>query len=44
MRKLVSMIAAFLLLAMHAFAQEKTVTSKVIDEKDGTPLVGYPLQ
>jgi TonB-dependent starch-binding outer membrane protein SusC len=40
MRKLVIIIVAFLLLSVHAFAQEKTVTGKVTDQKDGSPLVG----
>lgn len=40
MRKLVCLIAAFVLLGMQAFAQEKIVTGKVTDEKDGTPLTG----
>src|SRR5688572_14351702 len=40
MRKLVSMTFVLLLCIMQVFAQEKTVTGKVTDEKDGTPLSG----
>ncbi|MEJ8841342.1 TonB-dependent receptor [Lacibacter sp. H375] len=40
MRKLVSMTFVLLLCMMQAVAQEKTVTGKVTDEKDGTPLSG----
>jgi TonB-dependent starch-binding outer membrane protein SusC len=40
MRKLVSIAAALVLLFTHAFAQDKTVTGKVTDEKDGSPLPG----
>ena len=40
MRKLVSMTFVLLMCTLHLFAQEKTVTGKVTDEKDGTPLAG----
>lgn len=40
MRKLVSMTFVLLLCVMQVLAQEKTVTGKVTDEKDGTPLPG----
>ncbi len=40
MRKLVSIIALFVFFAMHTSAQDKTVTGKVTDEKDGSPLAG----
>ncbi len=40
MRKLVSMMSVLLLCALHVFAQDKTVTGKVTDEKDNTPLPG----
>jgi TonB-dependent starch-binding outer membrane protein SusC len=40
MRKLVSILAAFVLFTLQTFAQEKTVTGKVTDEKDGSPLPG----
>ena len=40
MRKLVSMTIVLLLCIMQVFAQDKTVTGKVTDEKDGTPLAG----
>lgn len=40
MRKLVSMTFVLLLCIMQVFAQERTVTGKVTDEKDGTPLPG----
>lgn len=40
MRKLVSMMSLLLLCSLHLFAQDKTVTGKVTDEKDGTPLPG----
>jgi TonB-dependent starch-binding outer membrane protein SusC len=40
MRKLVSILAAFVLFTMQTFAQEKTVTGKVTDEKDGAPIAG----
>lgn len=40
MRKLVSMTIVLLLCIIQVFAQEKTVTGKVTDEKDGTPLAG----
>jgi TonB-dependent starch-binding outer membrane protein SusC len=40
MRKLVSIFVAFVLFTTQTFAQEKTVTGKVTDEKDGSPLPG----
>jgi TonB-dependent starch-binding outer membrane protein SusC len=40
MRKLASILALTLLCSMHMFAQDKPVTGKVTDEKDGSPLVG----
>ncbi len=40
MRKLVSMMSLLLLCVMHLFAQDKTVTGKVTDEKDNSPLPG----
>ena len=40
MRKLVSMLSLLLLCSLHIFAQDKAVTGKVTDEKDGTPLPG----
>ncbi len=40
MRKLVSMMSLLLLCTLHVFAQDKTVTGKVTDEKDGSPLPG----
>jgi TonB-dependent starch-binding outer membrane protein SusC len=40
MRKLVSMLSLLLMCTMHLFAQDKTVTGKVTDEKDGSPLPG----
>lgn len=40
MRKLVSMMFVLLLCSLHIFAQDKTVTGKVTDEKDGNPLAG----
>src|SRR5688500_14468607 len=40
MRKLVSMTIVLLMCTLHLFAQDKTVTGKVTDEKDGTPLFG----
>lgn len=40
MRKLVSMTMVLLLCIMQAVAQEKTVTGKVTDQKDGSPLSG----
>lgn len=40
MRKLVSMTFVLLMCAMHLFAQDRTVTGKVTDEKDGSPLQG----
>lgn len=40
MRKLVSMTFVLLLCILQVFAQEKTVTGKVTDEKDGSPLSG----
>lgn len=40
MRKLVSMMFVLLLCSLHLFAQDKTVTGKVTDEKDGSPLPG----
>lgn len=40
MRKLVNLLATLVICCMHVAAQEKTVTGKVTDEKDGTPLPG----
>jgi TonB-linked SusC/RagA family outer membrane protein len=40
MRKLVSITLVLLMCTVHLFAQEKTVTGKVTDEKDGAPLPG----
>jgi TonB-dependent starch-binding outer membrane protein SusC len=40
MRKLVSIFVAFVLFTTQTFAQEKTVTGKVTDEKDGSPISG----
>jgi TonB-linked SusC/RagA family outer membrane protein len=40
MRKLATILAMFMLCIMNVAAQEKTVTGKVTDEKDGTPLQG----
>jgi len=40
MRKLVSMTIVLMMCALHTFAQEKTVTGKVTDQKDGSPLPG----
>jgi TonB-dependent starch-binding outer membrane protein SusC len=40
MRKLVSITLVLLMCTVHLFAQEKTVTGKVTDEKDGSPLSG----
>jgi TonB-linked SusC/RagA family outer membrane protein len=40
MRKLASIMFVLLLCSMHLFAQEKTVTGKVTDEKEGSPLQG----
>lgn len=40
MRKLVSITLVLLMCTLHLFAQEKTVTGKVTDEKDGTALPG----
>lgn len=40
MRKLVSIVFVLLLTVMQAFAQQKTVTGKVTDEKQGAPLAG----
>ena len=39
MRKL-AMLIALLLCSVYTMAQDKTVTGKVTDEKDGTPLPG----
>jgi TonB-dependent starch-binding outer membrane protein SusC len=40
MRKLVSIMIVLLMCSLHMFAQEKTVSGKVTDEKDGSPLQG----
>ncbi|RXK59855.1 SusC/RagA family TonB-linked outer membrane protein [Lacibacter luteus] len=40
MRKLVSIAFVLLLCITQVFAQDRTVTGKVTDEKDGTPLAG----
>jgi TonB-dependent starch-binding outer membrane protein SusC len=40
MRKLVSIFVACVLFTLQTFAQEKTVTGKVTDEKDGSPIPG----
>ena len=40
MRKIASILVLTLLCSMHVFAQGKTVTGKVTDEKDGSPLAG----
>ncbi|MFT3846624.1 MAG: SusC/RagA family TonB-linked outer membrane protein [Lacibacter sp.] len=40
MRKLATMMTVLLLCSLHIFAQNKTVTGKVTDEKDGAPLAG----
>lgn len=40
MRKLVSLLSLLLLCTLHLAAQDKTVTGKVTDEKDGSPLSG----
>lgn len=40
MRKLVTAFLCLLLISIQAMAQNKTVTGKVTDEKDGTPVVG----
>lgn len=40
MRKLVSITLVLLMCTLQLVAQEKTVTGKVTDEKDGTPLAG----
>lgn len=40
MRKLVTVLLCFLLAATQLMAQNKTITGKVTDEKDGTPIAG----
>ena len=40
MRKLVTVLLCFLLGATQLMAQSKTITGKVTDEKDGTPIAG----
>lgn len=40
MRKLVTMVLCLLLLCVQLMAQNRTVTGKVTDEKDGTPITG----
>lgn len=40
MRKLASITFVLLMCSMHLFAQERTVTGTVTDEKDGSPLQG----
>ncbi|XVJ66687.1 MAG: SusC/RagA family TonB-linked outer membrane protein [Lacibacter sp.] len=40
MRKLVCLVSLFVVCALHLTAQDKTVTGKVTDEKDGSPLAG----
>ncbi len=40
MRKLVTVLLCFLLSATQLMAQSKTITGKVTDEKDGTPIAG----
>lgn len=40
MRKLASITFVLLMCTLHIFAQERTVTGKVTDEKDGSPLPG----
>ncbi|MFN5133753.1 MAG: SusC/RagA family TonB-linked outer membrane protein [Chitinophagaceae bacterium] len=40
MRKLVCVLSLLFMCVLHVAAQDKTVTGKVIDEKDGSPLAG----
>jgi TonB-dependent starch-binding outer membrane protein SusC len=40
MRKLVSILVLLIVCAIHTSAQDKTVTGKVTDEKDGSAIVG----
>ncbi|MBS4065909.1 MAG: TonB-dependent receptor [Chitinophagaceae bacterium] len=40
MRKLASLLVLLMVFTIHAVAQDKTVTGKVIDEKDRSPLIG----
>lgn len=40
MRKIACMLMALLLLQVQLWAQSKTITGKVTDEKDGTPISG----
>lgn len=40
MRKLGSVLLLLMMCVLHVAAQDKTVTGKVTDEKDGTPLAG----
>ncbi len=40
MRKLVCISLMLMMCTLHVFAQDKTVTGKVTDEKDGSPMVG----
>lgn len=40
MRKLVCFLSLLLICTLHVAAQDKTVTGKVTDEKDGSPLAG----
>lgn len=40
MRKLASLLLLMLLCSLHSLAQDKTVSGKVTDEKDGSPIVG----
>lgn len=40
MRKLVCVSLMLMMCTLHVFAQDKTVTGKVTDERDGTPLAG----
>lgn len=40
MRKFVTVLLCFLLVATQLMAQNKTITGKVTDEKDGTPIAG----
>ncbi|HEX4957784.1 MAG TPA: TonB-dependent receptor [Lacibacter sp.] len=43
MRKLASILVLALVCSMHVLAQERTVTGKVTDEKDGLPLAGVSI-
>src|SRR3954469_18348682 len=40
MRKSLLLVSSLLFIFTHAFAQTKTVTGKVTDARDGSPLIG----